>query len=144
MMESTIDERIDRSRLGDRSGFTLVEVIVALVILGAGVLAISASAGSLATATTTASQDAVALQAVNDRLSIVLMDPGYEALDSLYSGTETGVQGLSASSTRTTSIDRVRDQTPDGDWIDYTRVAVSVDGPRLGNPVTREGVVAAP
>jgi len=125
-----------------RSGFTMVEVIIALVILGVGILGLASTAARLTSASSRARQEASAIRAVDDRMSMILMHPDYEALDSLFSGTEDGVPGLSSGSTRTTEVDRIR--TEAGDSVDYTRVVVTVNEPRLPEPVSRVSVVAAP
>lgn len=125
-----------------RRGFTLIEVTVALVILAVGILAISASATRLGRASMYAGSDAAALQAVNDRLSYVLMHPNYAALDSLFSGSESGVPATGFA--RETEISRHIEDGEDGKTIDFTEITVTVDGPGMASPITRTQTVGAP
>jgi prepilin-type N-terminal cleavage/methylation domain-containing protein len=124
-----------------RAGFTMVEVIVALVILGVAVLGLSASAASLATRAADAELRARALHAVQDRLARIQVDPRYAQLDSLYDGIQTGALGLPGF-TLTTTVTRVVQTTPTP--RDFTLVDVIVAGPALSEPVQRQLLVAAP
>jgi len=129
--------------LNDRcGGFTVVEVLVALVILAAGLLATAVSTSRLSTASASAESEAVAIQAVDDRLGLVLSTPSYGALDSLFDATEDNVprEGF----TRTTSVSRVQEDLAGGRVLDYTRVTVRVEGPGLESPITRSAVRGAP
>jgi len=125
-----------------RGGFTVVEVLVALVILATGILATALSTSRLSSSSASAESEAVALQAVDDRLEIVLTAPSYGALDSLFSATEEGVpaQGF----TRVTVVDRVQQNLSGGRVLDFTRVTVGVDGPGLAAPIVRSIVRGAP
>jgi len=124
----------------DSSGFTLVEVIVALVILSVAVLGLSASAARLTTNAADAELRARALYSVQDRLALIQVDPRYADLDSLYDGSEPalGMTGF----TRTTTVTHVVQTNPTP--LDYKVVAVVVDGPPLPSPISRQIVVAAP
>lgn len=124
-----------------RDGFTMVEVIVALVILGVAVLGLSASASSLATRAAEAELRARALYTVQDRLAEVQLDSRYAMLDSLYEETETDALGMSGF-TLTTSVDHVVQTNPTP--LDYKIVSVVIDGPVLGGAISRQIVVAAP
>lgn len=124
-----------------RNGFTLVEVIVALVILSTAVLGLAGSAGSLAVSAAAAELRALALEGVEDRLARVRLDPRYGGLDSLYAGTDLdlfGIQGM----TRTTTVQHVQSGTPT--HLDFKRVTVTVTGPMVTPPISRRIVVAAP
>ena len=126
---------------GARAGFTMVEVIVALVILGVAVLGLSASAASLATRAADAELRARALYAVQDRLAQVQMDSRYGSLDSVYAGTENDALGMT-DFTLTTVVSHVQQTNPTP--LDYKVVSVVLDGPTLGGAVSRQVVVAAP
>ena len=127
---------------GDRAGFTLVEVVVALVILSTAVLGLAATSSRLATTANTAELRALALEAVEDRVAEVRLDPRYSALDSLYQGTESDILGTSMRGyDRTTTITRVLSTSP---ALDYTRISVKVTGPLLTEPISRQISVAAP
>lgn len=124
-----------------RAGFTIIEVIVALVILAVAVLGLSASAATLASRAADAELRTRALYSVQDRLTQIEVDSRYALLDSLYAGTETAVSGLSGF-TRTTTVTHVLQTTPPR--LDYKVVSVVVDGPPLGVPISRQIVIAAP
>jgi len=124
-----------------QAGFTLVEVIVALVILAVAVLGLASSGARLATTGATAELRALALEGVEDRLARVRLDPRYGGLDTLYAGVDTdlfGIEGL----TRTTSVVHVQTAAPGA--VDYRRITVTVTGPLLTPPVSRQLIVAAP
>jgi len=122
-------------------GFTLVEVVVALVILSVAVLGLSASAATLATRAADAELRARALNAVQDRIAQVQIDPRYGALEVLYAGSQTNALGLSGM-TLTTTVTRVLQTIPPA--LDYKVVAVVIDGPQLGGAISRQLVVGAP
>lgn len=126
----------------NRSGFTLVEVVMALVILAVGILGISASVSRLSLTSASIEQRAMALQAAQDRVSLILLHPRYGELDSLFSGTETNPAGLEGFS-RTTSITRIQSPGPGGQVEDFSRITVSVDGTMLTRPVQQTVMVAA-
>ncbi len=123
-------------------GFTMVEMIIAIVVLSVGVLALSASATRLSELSRNAEIEALALQAVEDRMARILLHPAYSELDSLYtesSGTIPGLPGY----TRKTQISRIVQVGTSG-TTDYTVIMVSVEGPALSEPVSRTVVIGAP
>lgn len=123
------------------AGFTLVEVVVALVILSTAVLGLASSAAQLTTAAASAEIRALAQVAVDDRLARVRLDPRYASLDSLYAGAESDlfeVPGLR----RTTTVTRITQD--EGRPVDYTLVTIVVTGPSITSPISRRIVVAAP
>lgn len=122
-------------------GFTLVEVIVAMVILAVAVLGLASSATRLTTTTASAELRALALEAAEDRLARVRLDPRYGGLDTLYSSVETGLFGVEGM-TRTTTVEHVQQASPNA--VDYKRITVKVTGPMLSPPISRLLVVAAP
>jgi len=123
-----------------RDGFTMVEVIVALVILAVVVLGVSTSAATLTTTAVNAELSATALYSVEDRLARIQLDPRYAALDSLYAGTEIDVLDAPGFN-RTTVIDHVLENDPP---LDYKVVTVVVEGPLLASPFSRRIIIAAP
>ena len=130
----------------DKHGFTLIEMMVAISILSTAILGMGASAGYMLRAASDAGARAEALQAVEGRISQVVMDPRYEALDSLYAGTETGLPGLDGFH-RVTTITHVYTAVgspPDFTYIDYKEVLVSVSGPGLEQPFSRTMIVGSP
>ena len=126
----------------DSGGFTIIEMIVAVLILTSAVLGLGASATYMLSISSTASVRAEALQAVEGRISQIVMDPRYQALDSLYEGTESDLPGLD-DFTRVTGITQTRSEQ-DGRITDYRTVMVTVSGPGLANGVSRTIIVGAP
>ncbi len=129
--------------LTGRRGFTLVELMISLVILTLAVFGIAASAGRLGGAAGEAEVKALAVQAAEDRLNLVVLDPQYDSIASRYLGTESTVLGLPGA-TRETLIQRYRLLQAGGGVLDYTRITVKVAGAGLAVPVVRETVVGAP
>lgn len=126
-----------------RQGFTLIEVVVALVILSTAVLGLAATAGRLSTAASSAELRALALESVEDRLARVRLDPRYGLLDSIYTGTETDVLGTETPGySRKTTISHVQQGNPVS--VDYTKILVEVTGPMLSPPIARQITIAAP
>jgi prepilin-type N-terminal cleavage/methylation domain-containing protein len=126
--------------LRSRAGFTMVEVIVALVILSTAVLGLAGSAARLTTAAAGAERRAQALYAAEDRVGRIEVDGRYALLDSLYAGIENDVplEGF----TRTTTVEHVNVTDPSP--LDYKVVTVVVTGPGLMSPIERNRLVAAP
>jgi len=129
--------------VNDRRGFTLVEITVSLLLLAVAILGIGASAASLLRASVNAETEALALQAVEDRISRVLLDPRYSALEQSYIAQETQLPGLEGFTRNTGVVHRLY-AGAGGRLVDYREVTVTVEGPRLPRPVTRTVVVAAP
>lgn len=126
--------------LTDRGGFTMVEVIVALVILSVAVLGLAGSATQLTTSAANAEVRAQATYAAQDRIGLIEMDGRYALLDSLYEGVESDIPA--SGFTRTTTVEHVSTTSPD--TLDYRVVTVAVAGPGLTAPVERTLMVAAP
>lgn len=132
-----------RSGPTPQEGFTLLEVLVALVILSVAVLGVARSAGSLSASSARTEARALALQAVEDRISLIRLDPRYVELDSIYGGQESSMDGL-AGYTRTTQVARIQIPQVGGTNIDYQKISVSVDGPGLLSPLSRTITLGAP
>lgn len=126
--------------LTGRAGFTVVEVIVALVILSVAVLGLAGSATRLTTTAATAELRAQAVYSADDRIGRIEMDRRYTLLDSLYEAIENGVPGPGF--VRSTTVEHIQVTSPD--TLDYLMVTVNVTGPGLTSPVKRTLVVAAP
>lgn len=127
----------------DRKGFTLVELMTALVILTVAILGIAASAGRLIYTAGTTELRALAVEAAGARLQQIVLDPRYHVLDSLYVGSESTLPGLSGF-TRTTQVSHVVQNVGGPQNMDYKRITVSVYGPSLPDTIVRESVVGAP
>ncbi|RMH14603.1 MAG: prepilin-type N-terminal cleavage/methylation domain-containing protein [Gemmatimonadetes bacterium] len=128
----------------NRQGFTLVEMVIAILILTVTVLGIGASAGRVLQAASSTEVKAEALQAVEDQIGQIVMDPRYAALDTLYAGTDTNLPGLPAGYQRVTKIKHTQAPGESGRLIDYKEITVTVSGAGLPAPITRTIVIAAP
>lgn len=121
-------------------GFTLIEVMLALVILTVVLLAMGgATAGYLQTVTVS-DREAAALQLAHDRLDEVRLHPDYGGIDTLYNGVESNFPSLPGF-TRTTVVAHYGGA---GRPMDFKRVTVTVEGPGLVRPVSRTITVGAP
>ncbi len=118
-------------------------MIIATLILTSAILGLGASAGYMIRSASVAGVKSEALQAVEGRISQIVMDPRYAALDSLYGGTETDLPGLEGH-VRVTAITHTRTQSQSGGYVDYKKVMVSVSGPGLTEEVSRTIIVGAP
>jgi len=125
----------------ERHGFTIVEVIVALVLLSTAILGLGASASQLTASAANAEVRALALESVEDQIARIQLDPRYSALDSIYVGTQNDVLGIGGY-TRTTAVNHVQQGNPV--TLDYKRFYVTVTGPTLTLPISRTIIVAAP
>jgi len=123
-----------------RAGFTLVEVMVALVILLGVVLGIAQVTARMVHTVATSDVQLTAVQLAEDRLAQVQLDQDYANLESTYATTESSIPG-DPGFTRTTAIVHVGGA---GQPQDYKKVTVSVTGPGLLSPVTRTVAVGAP
>lgn len=119
-------------------GFTLIEAMIALVILSAVLL-------TLAAATTRylsiIAKNRIRIQsgAVADaRIAAVRISPNYQTLVAQFDGTLAGVPFPEYS--RVTRVVR----TGEGTAADRTGVVVTVTGPHLPTPVIRYATIAAP
>lgn len=124
-------------------GFALIELMVALLVLTVAILGVAGSASTMSIRANSADLRSQALQAVDDQISRISVDPRYGLMDSLYAGTDTVVAGLPGFS-RVTAIDTVLVGLPSGDTIQFRRVKVSVAGPTLPDGVSRSVVLGAP
>ena len=127
----------------DRRGFTIIEMAVSILILSSAVLGLGASSTYMIEIASGAVVKSEALQAVEGRISQIAMDPRYQALDSLYSGTEGDPPGLEGYA-RVTEITRVMQEGESGRYTDYKVVYVTVSGPELSPGISRTTIVGSP
>jgi type II secretory pathway pseudopilin PulG len=118
---------------------TLVEVIVALSILGGAMMGLAVFTVRLSQATTAARLRATAAQLVSDRIEAVKGAATYGGIDSLFVKTEGSITGY-PSFTRKTLVTHVGGGV--ADTIDYRVVTVEVNSPRLPTPVRKTTVIA--
>lgn len=123
-------------------GFTLVEVLLALVLLSFMVMGFQAATGEIIRQSAESDHASVAARLVENRLDRIRLDPEYERLEGRYAGREDSVPSYPGLS-RTTTIRRTRAESGRG-VLDYVTVTVTVAGPGLGDPVSRTVVIAAP
>lgn len=121
-----------------RDGFTLLEVLVATVILGIVILSAQASITAFMVRDVGwQEQRARATQVAMDRLHAIQADAVYASLAARYTESATPVGG---GFTRATRLSATRFQ----DGTEYLTVTVSVSAPRLPAPVTRTTAIASP
>lgn len=127
---------------GGRDGFTILEVLLALVLLSFVVLGFQAATGEIIRYAGQSDQQSVAVQLVEGRLDRIRLDPDYEQIRDRYHGVEEGVDA-SGSLTRKTKIVRTTAEKSTG-RLDYLTITVTVEGPSLRAPVARTIVIGAP
>jgi prepilin-type N-terminal cleavage/methylation domain-containing protein len=125
----------------DRRGFTLIEVMIALVILTIVSVCLGKFVGSFLHAVGTSTTKTVATAVAQEQLEIIRADPNYANLVATYHGqTTVGFPGYAAMS-RTTRVVRTTGNAP---RRDYTTITVTVSEPTMGTPINVTVVVAAP
>jgi Tfp pilus assembly protein PilV len=121
------------------AGMTLVEVLVALVLMAGVLLALGRFSATLAHTTGEARLVATATQLVADRLETVKGVPRYSAVESLYVATENTLAGFTGFK-RQTQVLRVGGTAADS--MDYKIVTVTVTNPGLKAQVRKSTVIS--
>ena len=129
--------RFGRARA--RAGMTMLEVVIAMSILGGALLSMAAFTGRLAHTTGTSRLQSTANQLVSDRIEIVKGAPRYSAIESLYVKTESSISGYSRF-TRKTMVTRTGGTAKDS--VDYKTITVEVTHPLLTAPVRKTTVIS--
>lgn len=122
-----------------RQGLSLVEVIVALCILGGVLLALGMFSARLSQSTSSSKIRIAAAQLAADRLEQVKSAPRYTAIESLYVATEAVITGQPGFS-RQTWVQRVGGAL--ADTIDYKIVTVQVQHAQLTGNVRKTTIIA--
>jgi prepilin-type N-terminal cleavage/methylation domain-containing protein len=130
------------SDMDKRAGFSLLETIVALVLLGMVMLGSHALAAGMLRTAALSNVRMQAMQIAHDRIDLIRLEPRYDSIGIRYSGTEPSIPGH-AGFARTTQIARTVSTTPNG-TLDFYRITVSVTAPGLQAPIARTAVVARP
>jgi prepilin-type N-terminal cleavage/methylation domain-containing protein len=122
-----------------RRGLTLVEVIVALGILGTVLLGLGLFSARFSRATSASRLRITAAQMASERLEQVKSAKTYASIESVYvktEGTVTGYPGFA----RKTSVTRTGGGV--ADTIDYKTVTVSVTNPQMAGSIRKTTVIA--
>lgn len=123
-----------------REGFSLIELITALVLLTIAVLGMQSATSRYLRTVITSDRHALATEIARDRIEMIRVDPTFTTLAARYSETATQVQD---DFTRGTQIVMVQDTT-DAGVIEFLRVTVTVEGPGLPQAVKRSISLARP
>ncbi len=126
-------------RLNNRDGFTLVEVIVASVILTAALLAMAGFSVRYQQVDTSARIVGKAQQAANERLEIVRSAQPYSSLDTMV--TTESTMSRYPGYTRVTAVTRMGGSPTD--TVDYKIVTVTVTTPGVARTVKKTSFVGA-
>jgi len=124
------------ARMKRRSGMTLIEVMIALVILTGALLGMGKFITSFSHATSDGALSSVASDLVLDRLETIKGSTAYASLDG-YAVTETAITGFPGYK-RVTQVTRTLDATQD-----YKAITVTVSNPGLSMPVKKSTIIAA-
>ncbi|NOT07948.1 MAG: prepilin-type N-terminal cleavage/methylation domain-containing protein [Gemmatimonadales bacterium] len=121
------------------AGFTLIEVIIAVVMLAILTLSLMKNNATMIRAVTDDRARTQAMAAADERLARVRVWPTYATLEATFAGTEnnTPFAGWSRVTTivRTGGVNQVND---------YKRITISVTGPGLAAAINRTVTLAAP
>jgi len=119
-----------------RSGMSLIEVMIALVILTGALLGMGKYITTFSHSTSDGAFSSVASDLVLDRLETIKGSTSYASLDS-YAGTENSITGFTGYK-RVTQVTRTLDATQD-----YKAITVTVSNPGLSMPVKKSTIIAA-
>jgi type II secretion system protein I len=128
-----------------RNGFTLIEILVALVIVGSVALSLTKVMGQFMHTVGTTTSRTVATAVAEESIETIRATPDaavvYNTIVSTYNGNmTTGFPGY-PNMVRTIRAVRTIAASP---RADYTTATVTVTEPTMGSPVTLTIVVAAP
>jgi prepilin-type N-terminal cleavage/methylation domain-containing protein len=124
-----------------RSGFTVIEVMIAVVIMGLITLGLMSFTGMQLKGTSGNATRLIASTVAESHMALIKSDPAYGTVATRRGGTVTGFSGYS-NMTRTTTFTRVqRTAVP---RADYYIVTISVTEPSMANPITITSVVKQP
>ena len=130
----------DAAPANARGGFTLLEVLIAMVILGFVIIGVQAAMTDRMVRDLGWQEDKLrANQYALDRVHAIQSDPVYAGLSARYAETAADIPGA-AGFKRTTTLTT----TQLGLGKSYVTITVSVTTPRLPRPVSRTVVIASP
>lgn len=136
------NHRISTRLVRARRGLSLVEVIVALAILGGVLIALAMFSARLAQSTSAARFRIAAAQLAADRIEYAKGAPRYTAIESLTVATEANVASSDSirGFTRRTWVQHVGGLVTD--TIDYKTVTVQVTHPQMSGNIRKSTVIA--
>jgi prepilin-type N-terminal cleavage/methylation domain-containing protein len=125
----------------DRRGFTLIEIMIAMVILTIISVGLAKFVATFLHTVGTSTAKTVATAVAQEQLEMIRADPSYTTLVTNYNNlTTNGFPGYGSMS-RTTRVVRTTGNNP---RRDYTKVTVTVSEPTMGTPVAVTIVIGAP
>jgi prepilin-type N-terminal cleavage/methylation domain-containing protein len=141
--------RSSRNARRGRRGLSLVEVVVALAILGSVMLGLGMFSAKMSQSTSGSRLKILASQLANERLDLVKTAPRYSMIESVYVATESNVRdpayGVSGGAspaifTRQTWVKRVGGAVTD--TTDYKLVTVQVTSPSMPDRVRKTTAIS--
>lgn len=123
-------------------GVTLIEVIIAMLILTVVLLGMGSFAVNFTRTVAKSDSRTIAVNLASQRLSEVRSAPNYSALEATYIATEATIAGFTGYS-RVTQIVRTGGVRPTY-TNDYKTVTVTVTAPGIATPIRKTVIVAAP
>ena len=123
-----------------RHGFTLIELMLAIVILTIVLTGVARYTAQFMHAVSTSTTRTAAAQVATERIELVKADPSYLSLGTIWNQSQTGFPGY-PSMTRITTVSRITGNAPQRD---YTVVTVRVTEPTMSSPVNVTTVVGRP
>lgn len=125
-----------------RGGFTLVEVVVAMLILGSALLGMALFVSGMAHSASTSRLLGTANELAANRIETIKTSTSYATLGTDFQGTESPIPGGDyAGFTRQTIIKHVGGSPSDS--VDYMVVTVIVSNPAIRDTVRKTTVIAS-
>ncbi|HEU4989403.1 MAG: prepilin-type N-terminal cleavage/methylation domain-containing protein [Gemmatimonadota bacterium] len=125
-----------------RGGFTLVEVVVAMLILGSALLGMALFISGMAHSASESRLLGIANELATDRIEAVKTSDSYSTLSADYAGTESAISGGDYSGfTRQTIIKQIGGGVSDS--VNYKIVTVIVTNPAISDTVRKTTVIAS-
>jgi prepilin-type N-terminal cleavage/methylation domain-containing protein len=135
------EEDLTPAPLGQR-GVTLIEVIIAMLILTVVLLGMGTFAVNFTRGVARSDARTIAVNLASQRISEIRSAPNYSTLETVYIATEASIAGFTGYS-RVTQIVRTGGVRPTY-TNDYKTVTVTVTAPGIATPIKKTVVVAAP
>jgi prepilin-type N-terminal cleavage/methylation domain-containing protein len=127
-----------------RNGFTLIEILVAVVILGVLATGMARFSAMFSQTLTSSSVRVVAAGIASDRMQLVRADPRYSSLITLYnSGAGADTTGFSGYPRMRRITTMVRDQSG-SPARDRTTITVRIIDPGMKDTVSVTSIIASP